>query len=82
MGSKFAFAWVFSLLSLLVWVTVADHEGKPKFFNVMEYGAVADGATDNSEVIGRAWFPLLTQMQLFDVCTLFEGISQGMEGRM
>lgn len=40
---------VFLLLFLLVWVT----EGltQPKFFNVMDYGAVGGGKTDNSQVI-------------------------------
>lgn len=40
---------VFLLLFLLAWVT----EGltQPKFFNVMDYGAVGGGKTDNSKVI-------------------------------
>ena len=45
MGLKFTFCWVCLLLCLLVWVTEAQ------IFNVKDYGAIADGATDNSEVI-------------------------------
>lgn len=40
------------LLPLLLPTLIAAH-GKdlpPKFFNVVRYGAVADGATDNSQV--------------------------------
>ncbi|PQM43241.1 exopolygalacturonase-like [Prunus yedoensis var. nudiflora] len=44
---------VFLLLFLLVWVT----EGltQPKFFNVMDYGAVGGGKTDNSQAFLKAW---------------------------
>ncbi|KAH0986402.1 hypothetical protein GBA52_013579 [Prunus armeniaca] len=44
---------VFLLLFLLVWVT----EGltQPKFFNVMDYGAVGGGRTDNSKAFLKAW---------------------------
>jgi hypothetical protein len=49
MGSKLAFGWACLLTSLMVLVTGV--RGQIKFFNVMNYGAVADGATENSEVI-------------------------------
>ncbi|XP_059441901.1 exopolygalacturonase-like [Corylus avellana] len=53
MGSKLAFGWACLLTCLMVLVT--EVRGQVKFFNVMNYGAVADGATDNSEGFVRAW---------------------------
>jgi hypothetical protein len=49
MSLKFSFGWVCLLLSLLVWVNEA--KGQAKIFDVKKYGAIADGVTDNSEVI-------------------------------
>jgi hypothetical protein len=49
MGSKHAFGWACLLTSLMVLVTGV--RGQVKLFNLMDYGAVADGATENSEVI-------------------------------
>ncbi|XP_059442085.1 exopolygalacturonase-like [Corylus avellana] len=53
MGSKPAFGWACLLTSLMVLVTGV--RGQFKFFNVMNYGAVADGATDNSQAFLKAW---------------------------
>jgi hypothetical protein len=48
MGSKLGFGWACLLTSLMALVT--DVRGQAKIFNVMNYSAVADGATDNSQV--------------------------------
>lgn len=39
------------LMFLLVWCIEETKGGEPKIFNVLKYGAVADGKTDNSQVI-------------------------------
>lgn len=45
----FCFGRVFLLMFLFVWA--AGGKGyEPRYFNVMNYGAVADGKTDNSQV--------------------------------
>ena len=48
MGTKLGFGWACLLTSLMVLVT--EVRGQAKIFNVMNYSAVADGATDNSQV--------------------------------
>ncbi|XP_040989008.1 exopolygalacturonase-like [Juglans microcarpa x Juglans regia] len=46
--------WVCLLMSGLPQFP-SESQGPPKFFNVMEYGAIADGVTDNSEAFLKAW---------------------------
>jgi hypothetical protein len=46
MGSKLVFGWACLLISLMVLVT--EVRGQVKIFNVMNYSAIADGATDNT----------------------------------
>ncbi|XP_059442087.1 exopolygalacturonase-like [Corylus avellana] len=53
MGSKLGFGWACLLTSLMVLVT--EVRAQVKFFNVMNYSAVADGATDNSQAFLKAW---------------------------
>ena len=48
MGLKLT--WV-CLLILSLSVCVTEAQGETKDFNVKNYGAIADGATDNSKVI-------------------------------
>nr|XP_011460012.1 PREDICTED: exopolygalacturonase-like isoform X2 [Fragaria vesca subsp. vesca] len=54
----------FLFLFLLAWITkgddlnplrVSERDGRPMVFNVMRYGAVADGRTDNSQAFLKAW---------------------------
>jgi hypothetical protein len=49
MGSKVGFGWA-RLLTISLMVLVTEVRGQVKIFNVMNYSAVADGATDNSRV--------------------------------
>ncbi|XP_010092712.2 exopolygalacturonase [Morus notabilis] len=35
--------------------SIAESRAKPKVFNVMDYGAIANGKTDNSKAFLRAW---------------------------
>jgi hypothetical protein len=50
MGSKVGFGWA-RLLTISLMVLVTEVRGQVKIFNViMNYSAVADGATDNSQV--------------------------------
>ncbi|KAK9277864.1 hypothetical protein L1049_027421 [Liquidambar formosana] len=53
MGSSLAFQRICILMLLLVWITKV--RGQTKFFNVMKYGAVPDGKTDNSKAFLNAW---------------------------
>nr|XP_004306136.2 PREDICTED: exopolygalacturonase-like [Fragaria vesca subsp. vesca] len=55
---------VFLFMFLLVWVTngqnvnlfrQTEQLGRRKFFNVMDYGAVEGGVTDNSQAFLKAW---------------------------
>lgn len=50
MGLKLTFGWV-CLLILSLSVCITEAQGQTKDFNVKNYGAIADGATDNSKVI-------------------------------
>ena len=62
MGLKLT--WV-CLLILSLSVCVTEAQGETKDFNVKNYGAIADGATDNSKVI------------LFFICFLcYDGFNQ------
>ena len=64
MGLKLTFGWV-CLLILSLWVCITEAQGETKDFNVKNYGAIADGATDNSKVI------------LFFICFLcYDGFNQ------
>ncbi|XP_034685480.1 exopolygalacturonase-like [Vitis riparia] len=53
MGLQVTFTRIFLLMILFVWVR--DAQGQLKVFNVMNYGAIANGQYDNSEALGRAW---------------------------
>ncbi|KAF5460093.1 hypothetical protein F2P56_019988 [Juglans regia] len=88
MSETFFLGWVCLLMSLLQ-CTVESH-GPPKSFNVMEYGAIADGATDNSEPFLKAWKEacewkgrarvLVPQGKIFMVNSImFEGPCEGHE---
>lgn len=50
MGLKLTFGWV-CLLVLSLSVCITEAQGQTKDFNVKNYGAIADGKTDNSKVI-------------------------------
>ncbi|XP_054817760.1 exopolygalacturonase-like [Prosopis cineraria] len=43
------------LLVFFILVCVAESDSKVKFFNVKDYGATADGKTDNSQAFLKAW---------------------------
>ena len=49
MGLQVTFTRIFLLIILFVWVR--DAQGQLKVFNVMNYGAIANGHYDNSEVM-------------------------------
>ncbi|KAJ9707753.1 hypothetical protein PVL29_000024 [Vitis rotundifolia] len=53
MGLQVTFTRIFLLIILFVWIR--DAQGQVKVFNVMSYGAVANGRFDNSKALGRAW---------------------------
>ncbi|KAF8409674.1 hypothetical protein HHK36_005753 [Tetracentron sinense] len=53
MGSSSTPLKVFVLVFLFVWV--AEGQTRTKVFNVVRFGAVADGKTDNSKAFGNAW---------------------------
>nr|XP_023925812.1 exopolygalacturonase-like [Quercus suber] len=54
MGLKLTFGWV-CLLILSLSVCITEAQGQTKDFNVKNYGAIADGSTDNSKAFLKAW---------------------------
>jgi hypothetical protein len=69
MGSKLGFGWACLLTSLMVLVT--EVRGQAKIFNVMNYSAVADGATDNSQVNSYDIVCLLVSFNFIESYILF-----------
>ncbi|CAK9165343.1 unnamed protein product [Ilex paraguariensis] len=53
MSSRLAFPMAFFLVLLLVWVNEVC--GESNTFNVKDFGAIADGETDNSKALLNAW---------------------------
>ncbi|KAH6836458.1 hypothetical protein C2S53_016517 [Perilla frutescens var. hirtella] len=57
MATKFAFniSALPILLLLCIVIAVSSHALPPKVFNVLNYGAVGDGKTDNAQAFVKAW---------------------------
>ncbi|KAF3442281.1 hypothetical protein FNV43_RR16197 [Rhamnella rubrinervis] len=53
-GFTLCFGGLLLLMFLFLWASKAEGYG-PRLFNVMNYGAVADGQRDNSQALLRAW---------------------------